>query len=405
MPIRWDETGNEKRWHRGVGRLRYCAITGNWIFRLKYNKTTRTVRFMKTAIVVAFERFPLRMLGCYGRSPSPSLHLDRFAADGVVFDWHFAENTDANAANHAWWAGRFQFPISVDSQKTEPKRLLDSLHAADVELVSLFDRSSRWNTATHGSWETQIDLPISPGATELFGEASRILERWSTAPSKQRLLWIGPSVFSSSAESNHGIEETDIRAIDESIGRFLDELRRYQESAGHELLTVITAAEGMSETVVSATSDMADPADDDNRIAETVVHSPLIVRVGTGQAGLRQSCLVQTVDLAPTLHDWFGLIPDSGFEGRSFLPRLQHAATESGREFLCFGHGMDSCGIRTRDFCLLTRFPEREQEAFDDHRLFSKPDDVWEVHDVAGQEPETVSVMSSQLRGFLSQRP
>ncbi len=37
-------------------------------------------------------------------------HLDRLAAEGVVFDHHFPENLTTIPTRRSWWTGRYGFP-------------------------------------------------------------------------------------------------------------------------------------------------------------------------------------------------------------------------------------------------------------------------------------------------------
>ena len=69
--------------------------------------------------------------------------------------------------------------------------------------------------------------------------------------------------------------------------------------------------------------------------------------------------------------------------------------------------------MRTRDFLLVERdvaellgsasSTERTDATGFSCQLFLKPEDVWEVNDVAEQNPEQVAVMREALREWLSQ--
>lgn len=69
------------------------------------------------AVVLTFDRLSLRFLGCYGNQWVETPNFDRLAAEAVVFDQHFAEDVDPQAAHHAWWTGRYQFPLSPHEQE------------------------------------------------------------------------------------------------------------------------------------------------------------------------------------------------------------------------------------------------------------------------------------------------
>jgi hypothetical protein len=370
---------------------------------------------MKTAVVMAFERLPLCLLGCYGRNPSPTPHIDRFADESVVFDWHFAENVDStDAATHAWWTGRFQFPISDTNQRRQGI-LFEVLSAAHVEIAGVCEPVSKSISFPRTRTVTVTDVRRSAGSQELFREASTRLAHRRTGTGRDRLLWILSSEIAVPNDGRVG-NAMQLRAVDESFGRFFEIVRNHSRETGQQLLVIVTAAAGMPDDNPEADRTANRLPPELRGIAESNVHTPMIVHCAGSYGGLRQSSLVQNVDLAPTLLDWFGVdFENCPLEGESLLPMLRHETVTAGRDFVCFGDGPRSCGIRTREFCLLVPSSELERTvpvAADSDptvippnvRLFVKPDDAWEVHNIAGQEPETVANLLDRLREFVSQR-
>jgi len=61
-------------------------------------------------IVVVCNSLHLGFLGAYGNSWIETPHLDRLAAEGVVFDHHFPENLTTIPTRRSWWTGRYGFP-------------------------------------------------------------------------------------------------------------------------------------------------------------------------------------------------------------------------------------------------------------------------------------------------------
>src|SRR5579885_3671422 len=61
-------------------------------------------------IVLALRGCPVAALGPYGNEWIATPHLDRLAAEGVVFDRHLSDCPDPDAAGRAWRTGRHQFP-------------------------------------------------------------------------------------------------------------------------------------------------------------------------------------------------------------------------------------------------------------------------------------------------------
>ncbi|HEV3165113.1 MAG TPA: sulfatase [Isosphaeraceae bacterium] len=60
-------------------------------------------------IVVVCNGLHLGFLGAYGNAWIETPHLDRLAAEGVVFDYHFPENLTTLPTRRSWWTGRYGF--------------------------------------------------------------------------------------------------------------------------------------------------------------------------------------------------------------------------------------------------------------------------------------------------------
>lgn len=60
-------------------------------------------------IVIACNGLHLGFLGAYGNGWIETPHLDRLAAEGIVFDQHFAENLTTIPTRRSWWTGRYGF--------------------------------------------------------------------------------------------------------------------------------------------------------------------------------------------------------------------------------------------------------------------------------------------------------
>src|SRR5262249_41668549 len=60
------------------------------------------------ALIIELPGLHLGYLGCYGNEWIETPHLDRFAAEGVVFDHHIPS---CLGVQRAAWTGRFQLPL------------------------------------------------------------------------------------------------------------------------------------------------------------------------------------------------------------------------------------------------------------------------------------------------------
>ncbi len=97
---------------------------------------------MSKAVVITFDKWHCGFLGCQGNPWVDTPHLDQLALRATVFDQHFAENLTPAAAQHAWWTGRFQFPLAAEQQDREPT-WLPWLTERRIETTLLYDPAAQ----------------------------------------------------------------------------------------------------------------------------------------------------------------------------------------------------------------------------------------------------------------------
>ena len=436
---------------------------------------------MRKGIVVTFDRLALRMLGCYGSEWVETPNLNRLAASSKVFDRHFAENVDSGSANHAWWSGCYQFPRSLEQQRTQ-KPFAEALHEIGVQAVLLVERRSADEGATtsrrFGSpgQDLEIDIPsrtgfqrmievegtdgldVSSVETPFARLVNRGIEELSSLKEQGNdswLLWLKSAGVPSPwvpprdfAELYLDLDEDDsngngdsgqfvdlsenalneliiavaslrersegkendldlewrlsrevyagyVSLLDIQLGKLLDAIENL--FSDESLLLIVTVAEGEALGTESLVPKGG------ARLCDENVHTPLLCRLSGVETKGRSQDLVQTVDLVPTLMEWFGISADSlPTEGRSLLPILRNEELSS-REYICLGAEDGSCGILTPEWYFIRT--EQEIEGFHEMKscLFAKPDDVWDIHNLAEQSPEDAAVLSATLDAFLDE--
>ncbi|HVK17993.1 MAG TPA: hypothetical protein VM533_13675, partial [Fimbriiglobus sp.] len=147
-------------------------------------------------IVFALRGCPVAALGPYGNEWIATPNLDRFAAEGVVFDAHVSDCPDPAAAGRAWRTGRHQVPpIDPGTASTSPANdLLAVLKARSVRTYLL--RNTREANDAHADfyvgWDELFDARPDPAdrspADALFRALPAVLDR--LAESADWLLWI-----------------------------------------------------------------------------------------------------------------------------------------------------------------------------------------------------------------------
>ncbi len=105
-------------------------------------------------IVVACNGLHLGFLGPYGNGWIETPHLDRLAAEGVVFDHHYPENLTTLPTRRSWWTGRYGFP--------DPDQGWTPLRADEPILPDLL-----WDKGVHTALIS--DVPMLREAGQGFG--------------------------------------------------------------------------------------------------------------------------------------------------------------------------------------------------------------------------------------------
>lgn len=339
---------------------------------------------LKTAFVLSFDRLPAFCLGCYGAGEATP-GFDGFAAGAIAFDGHFAHHVSSRPVNLCDW-----LPLADLAERIESHAIVEATTFDDD-----FDFRSVW-TVPDGDVAGAVNA------------ACDSLREWTTEKSSQpRLLFVsmrglpesaGPPTLDESRQS--------VANLDRELQPLFETLTNL-ESAGGECLGLITAHTGVRFAVrddIPADFRLPDELQD---LADSVVHLPLLVRSTRHPAGIRRDGLTHPADLSATLREWFGAQPVDAGPARSLLPTRE---PHGGREFVVTRDTAGNAALRNSEFGLLAT---AEAMRVDDPaeaahaglvRLFVRPDDPWNIHNVAAQEPETVADMFERLRDGTAKR-
>ena len=313
----------------------------------------------RRTVVVSFDRLHTGFLGCCGNDWIETPNLDRLAVQAVLFDQHFCDNLDPAAANHAWWTGQHQFPLTEDQQRESPS-FVDTLHARGVRTTLIVESDGRDETSIAPPFGEVVTVCGSDGFDVVENETpfARVVRRcrdWfretagETGPAllwiKSRGIptpWVPPQAFAElyldefgladeSLPQNDAADEAEpegpppaaaneepsagerdgsldwryaaamyaayVTLVDRWLGQLLQAL---QETPGwNDALLIVTAAAGQSLGEHGPLEDDALP------LRSEMVQTPLWIRVpGSDQGGTRRQDLVQSVDVAPTVVEW-----------------------------------------------------------------------------------------------------
>ena len=297
-------------------------------------------------LVVELVGCNLAYLGCYGNEWVATPNLDRLAAEGIVFDQHFAGSP----------------PLRFEPATHRTVDAIDELPDVAAELC---ERSTGvvWIAGPRLSPPWDPDACITDYADDdecmpWFGPTDRVT----------------PEDLRSCTDTFAGV----VTYFDAQLGNLLDALE------DSDWTIVVTAATGLALEELA----LGGPG-----IGEESVHLPLIVRFADRRrAGERITALTQPSDLVATLRSLLEL-PASSTAGHDLMP-LVRGEIESLRPSALSVHG-ESAALRTPEWALL-------RAAESASRLFVKPDDRWEVNDVAQHHPEVVEALEAELARSLS---
>jgi arylsulfatase A-like enzyme len=347
-------------------------------------------------LVVEASALHLGFLGCYGNDWVATPDLDRLAAESVAFDQHVADSPEPAAARpprlRGVAEGRYPFPVPRKATADPAIRfeIIDGLADFAGRTIEAVDR-----TLADGQEVLWVDGPDLSPPWRLSGELLAVYAgeggghpipeppvglRRLDLPEYTRL---------------HDTYAAVVTAFDAQLGAVLDHLR--QRGLFDGLLACVTARCGLA----LAEHGMVGSAR--AWLHDELVHVPLIVRLPAGEeAGLRIPALTQPVDLVPTFWEFLGRpVPMS--HGRSLWPLIRgklEAVRPYAASGLRVGHSEEWL-LRAPDLALLLPISVPAGDPPRQPQLYVKPDDRWEVNDLAPRQPEQAEALEKTLRAFV----
>ncbi|WP_158265006.1 sulfatase [Blastopirellula marina] len=372
---------------------------------------------MRRALVLVVDGWGAGFVGCYGNSWLDTPALDQWACQSVLFEQCQSECPDPLILYPHLFDGSHPLaPVAVDgplailADADIPVHLLSD----DPRLLQLRETTRLTSVET---FPEVADVAADSAEETTLARFAGVLLDWLEEPAREEVIWahargmLGPWDAPYSYREN--LADEDDPAPPEVVHPpFERENRKFdadyalgftQAYAGQvtvldmllgELLATIEELPIDEQPLVVLTSTGGYPLglhgqigrEDDApvRLYSDTLHVPLLIRQPGGKEGLsRCQGIARLADVLPTVVESFGL-PMSGREGVDLLGvRLSES-----REHLLCGLG-DQRYFRTHDWSLRYHLPNEETplEALELDQivveLFVKPDDRWEVNNVA----------------------
>jgi len=401
------------------------------------------------ALVLAVDRWHAGFVGAYGNTWIETPWVDRWAAEGCVFDQYLIDSPRLETLYRSYWHGLHAM-TDASPGGADPS-LADQLAESGVHTALVTDEPAVRSHALATGFAERIELP-GPAAegpaeavelTHLGTCFARLVEWLETAPQpflawchwrafgqvwdapfEWRARWVEPGDPEPTAEvrvpCRHLEKDYDpdellvisyayaaqAVVLDSCLGALAELLET--TSLGRRTLVVLLSVRGFPLGEHRRVGSV------DDALYGELVQVPLIIRPPEDAQALRAQVLVQPPDLWATLLDWWGLARRSGPTcAASLLPvvrdqaRLppalpmgppgparwpgaeeQPPASLAGRHRVCLTDGAAQKAIRTPAWYL-----RHDGNA----ELFVKPDDRWEANNVADRCPQVVEELRAAL--------
>ena len=401
-------------------------------------------------LVIDVRGWNFTYVGCHGNEWIQTPTLDRLAAEGVVFDQHYADRPDAEGACRSWRSGCYSLPaieecaLSPDPasdliQRLRNERIVawlvrDASRPSPAEFASGWDRVSEGFAsdpevsaleATLETWQTALTELAETDSWLLWLELATLLPPWEVPPSYLKPYLVEP-VDEEEEEESEELEpwlDPPLGLLDPADPLAFVRLQRsyagavsYLDAGLALVLQELEEKNLLDEVLLVVTSGHGFPLGEHGQIGldrpwlhEELIHVPLLLRFpGKAEAGRRVSALTQSLDLPLTLLDYFGL-PSPSAHGHSLVPLVQRKVAQV-RDFACSGLRLGQTvewAMRSPEWAFVLPVQGEPVDSVRTAQLYVKPDDRWEVNNVVHHHPQLAEHLEQTLRGFVaaSQQP
>lgn len=378
------------------------------------------------AIVIMIDRLGADWLGPYGNTWIETPAFNRLASQSLLWEQMIATEPTLAGAYRCIGTGRHPFlPGSSDSfnlwNRMQQGGIVSTLITDELGLSKISEVSG-FGDRIECAWSDSPQAADSVEQTQLARIFSTAME-WLDQPRDPFCLWLHARGLQGAWDAPWEFREGFADAEDPRPPDFVEAPNHpLPADADPDVLLGITQAHAAQITLLDMCLEMflellADRGLSDNTLLiltsprgfplgehghvgpsgdalhEELIHVPLLIRRPDHRYAMeRNQTLVQPADLTAALCDWFQLIkPTSGWNAFNLLAPVETNRRPQ-REFVA-SMLSTARSIRTPAWFMYQHPDEPPQ-------LFAKPDDRWEVNEVAGRCVETVEQLTSALHQF-----
>jgi arylsulfatase A-like enzyme len=377
------------------------------------------------AICLVIDRLHCGFLGAYGNTWIETPAFDRLAAESFVFDQMLVDTPRLGPLYRSFWQGWHALAPAVEDRPTLPgllreagvssTLLSDDRAVIEHPLAIEFDNCIQIDPP----WQSQMAAEGAYAETHLARCFLQIVD-WVQTAKRPFLLWCHLGGLGTTWDAPRECRE---RYWDESDPPLLatadvpdrmlkagfdpDELLVYTQAYAGQIALLDTCLGGFLEvleerpaahkTMLALMSARGFPMGEhlrlgpcDEALHGELVHAPLLLRFPDGLAAdrlgatARSQALVEPADLWATLLDcWRIAAAPPSPTGVSLMPLVREEAVATRDRLVVAGAGQERA-IRTPAWYLRKTEPPE---------LYAKPDDLWEVNNVAVRCQEVVECL------------
>jgi arylsulfatase A-like enzyme len=374
------------------------------------------------AICLVLDRLHAGYVGAYGNHWIETPALDRLAFDSVVFDQYLIDSPWLESLYRSLWLGQHaMMPHAADEGPTLAERLrragVNTTLLTDEPLVADHPLARGFDPVLVLEQPQEAEVAAELDQTHLARCFAEMIQ-WLDGAKEPFLLWShlaglgGPWDAPLEFRRRYADEDDPDPPYTADVPNLLlsedydpDQLLGLSQTYAGQVSLLDTCLGALLElfesgplaenTLLVLLSARGFPMGEHRRVGGyddalygELVHVPLLMRFpgGLGSA-VRSQALVQPGDLWATLGEWWSLadLPDRP-PARSLLPLVRGEA-ETLRDRIGLTDSRGSDAIRVPAWYLRSDKPE----------LFVKPDDRWEVNDVADRAGSVVEMLQKAL--------
>lgn len=385
----------------------------------------------RAAVVVVLDYLSPAFLSPYGATWLETPTFNRLAAHGFTFDFAWSIATDLPTVYAGYWRGfRFHSSIPAGPVPSPGQTLADHVHALGVKTLLMSDEPELMQFASAGRFQERqlwsIPPPDEPACTpeetylaQLFAAAWDTL-RQQYAAGEPLLAWIHFRALGTTWDAPYDLRRqlsdpedppppdwlmppvgdwpqrvdpdqvwglrcaygAQVIALDAALGAFVAAMEQLEPR--RPLLLIITSPRGYP------LADHGHVGPNPPSLYSESLHVPLLFRLSDDRFRLGRSFwLAQPSDLFATLLAWWnGPLSQSEQGPSNLLPIMETDRWYGGPDVI--SRGMTEWSVRSGKWFLRKPSDEASQ-------LFVKPDDRYDVNDVARRCPEVVVQLEATL--------